>query len=78
MFAKEDYVSYETAKILKEKGFDELTSGFYGSNRGLCSGTSLLYNSINKEVNFVDDSFRVVFESCIAAPTLYEAQKWLR
>ena len=30
----EDYVSFETAKLLKEKGFDEYTFGYY-SNDGL-------------------------------------------
>lgn len=79
MFIQEDYVSLETAKILKEKGFDEPTAGFYGSKRGLCIGGSLLYNSINNRVNFVNDLLKVQFEDVIAAaPTLYEAQKWIR
>lgn len=79
MFTEEDYVSLETAKLLKEKGFDESTAGFYGSKRGLCVETPLLYNSIINRVNFVNDLLKVEFEDVIAAaPTLYEAQKWLR
>lgn len=75
MFTEEDYVSLETAKLLKEKGFDESTAGFYGSKRGLCVETPLLYNSINNRVNFVNDLLKVEFEDVIAAaPTLYEAQ----
>ena len=33
----EDYVSFETAKLLKEKGFDEYTISYYDKNekRGL-------------------------------------------
>lgn len=42
MFTSGDYVSLETAKLLKEKGFDESTAGFYGGERGLCIGSSLL------------------------------------
>lgn len=79
MFTKEDYVSLETAKMLKEKGFDETTAGFYGSKRGLSIGNSLLYNSVIYKINFVNDLHKVQFEDVIAAaPTLYEAQKWLR
>ena len=75
---KEDYVSLEVAKLLKEKGFDEFTDSFYGDIRGLQKGSNLLYNTINKITNFVDDKLKVKKENCIAAPTLYEAAKWLR
>lgn len=75
---KEDYVSLDVAKLLKEKGFDEFTDSFYGDIRGLQKGSNLLYNTINKITIFVDDKLKVKKENCIAAPTLYEAQKWIR
>lgn len=78
MFTENDYVSLETAKLLKEKGFDESTIGFYSGERGLCIGNSLLYNTLNKRVNFVNDLLKVQSEDVIAAaPSLYEAQKWI-
>lgn len=78
MFTGVDYVSFETAKLLKEKGFDEFTVGFYGSKRGLYIGSSSLYNSINNRVTFANNLHKVQYEDVIAAaPTLYEAQMWL-
>lgn len=62
----EDYVSFETAKLLKEKGFDE---------RGLC-----VYTVDNKELivfgDWVENS--CLLPHLIAAPTLQMAMKWLR
>jgi hypothetical protein len=60
----EDYVSFEVAKLLKEKGFDEDTIGVYhkdGTFRLLCLNT---WNS--------------KFVTPISAPTLQMAMKWLR
>lgn len=69
---KEDYVSFETAKLLKEKGFDESTSMVYMSYGDLCklhrydSIRNSNYNDITKEY----------YE--YTAPTLQMATKWLR
>ena len=65
----EDYVSYETAKLLKEKGFDE--------------GCSFVVNIISKGVMPVSwpttNSDIEDEEAClIALPTLQMAMKWLR
>ena len=75
----EDYVSFETAKLLKEKGFDETCRTFY--------------KSWNNEINLCDCNSSHCFEYCnnsmlenyndkdelnIAAPTLQMAMKWLR
>ena len=60
----EDYVSFEIAKLLKEKGFDEATMGIYykdGTFKLLCLNT---WNS--------------KFVTPISAPTLQMAMKWLR
>ena len=59
---KEDYVSYETAKLLKEKGFDgrcHMSIGKYKQEEVLVKGAEW------------DDSF-------ILCPTLQMAMKWLR
>lgn len=60
----EDYVSFETAKLLKEKGFDETVRCFY---------------DIRTEI-FCDDCVKTKnsYTESIAAPTLQRAMKWLR
>lgn len=61
----EDYVSFETAKLLKEKGFDEVCIGFYTPQKEL-------HFTLLEETNsmWLDDS--------ISAPTLQMAMKWIR
>ena len=63
----EDYVSFETAKLLKEKGFDELCSCFYHIN-GFKTDAGL-YSNRNSQFDF---------RNKIACPTLQMAMKWLR
>lgn len=64
----EDYVSFETAKVLKEKGFDVVTEKCYIlDNSGLCAVTvGQLFNG------------KPQGKYEIAAPTLQMAMKWLR
>ena len=61
----EDYVSFEIAKLLKEKGFDEACIGFYTPQKEL-------HFTLLEETNsmWLDDS--------ISAPTLQMAMKWIR
>ena len=79
----EDYVSFETAKLLKEKGFDEICSAiwrywedgigepyFIASLSYECDYT-YCYNSMLKKSE--SDG-----EIDIACPTLQMAMKWLR
>jgi hypothetical protein len=72
----EDYVSYETAKLLKEKGFDELCPTFYEidePNSGPKYSEKLgwfLHNSYD----YSDRHGKMI----ISAPTLQMAMKWLR
>ena len=61
----EDYVSFEVAKLLKEKGFRWGCQAFYTSDREL----------ILSPVHTINDEME---DSDIACPTLYMAQKWLR
>lgn len=59
----EDYVSFETAKLLKEKGFDYPTLRYYYDEDG-----DLLFSAWR-----VDDG-----KNEFVAPTLQMAMKWLR
>ena len=68
----EDYVSFEIAKLLKEKGFDESTSMVYMSYDHLCKLDR--YDSIrNSNYNDITKNY---FE--YTAPTLQMAMAWLR
>lgn len=68
----EDYVSFETAKLLKEKGFDESTSMVYMPYGDLCKLHR--YDSIrNSNYNDITKNY---FE--YTAPTIQMAMKWLR
>ena len=62
----EDYVSFETANLLKEKGFDE---------RGLCVYT-IEDQSFHVFGDWVENS--CLMGHLISAPTLQMAMKWLR
>lgn len=69
---KEAYVSFETAKLLKEKGFDENTMMVYMSYGDLCKCNR--YDSIrNSNYNDITKNY---FEC--TAPTHQMAMKWLR
>ena len=58
----EDYVSFEVAKLLKEKGFREICNKCYGIE------SKKFFSSIRSN----DD------DTMYAAPTLQMAMKWLR
>ena len=61
----EDYVSFEIAKLLKEKGFDEIKCNTcYKWNGNFCNN--------RKSMSGIDN------EICYQAPTLQMAMKWLR
>ena len=62
---REDYVSFELAKLLKEKGFDEGCDKFYPINGGEVEELTL------DELNYHRSEF-------IKAPTHQMAMKWLR
>ena len=76
----EDYVSFETAKLLKEKGFDEPCRFIYDAGY-FCSIASrdcrwnegygeLIEELPNSEFSGIDNR--------VSAPTLQMAMKWLR
>ena len=66
----EDYVSFETAKLLKEKGFNESTpvNYFVGDDkpRGCAVGEMIYHKRLEEDTHL------------IACPTLQMAMKWLR
>lgn len=67
----EDYVSFEIAKLLKEKGFDEPCECLYdieNNDVSIVNGWMNTSNSELEEREFV----------CYSAPTIQMAMKWLR
>lgn len=69
MIIIEDYVSFETAKLLKEKGFDIYVRSYYEKNE---YKTKEEFSTNNALWNWSISSFRY------SAPTLQMAMKWLR
>lgn len=68
----EDFVSFETAKLLKEKGFNERLLTFYITDETKKEGYFQL-------MAFTDDKIdNNHSDYCYLAPTLQMAMKWLR
>lgn len=63
---KEDYVSLEVAKLLKEKGYNELCNSSYFLHDG-----NWIFQYGNNQNKLNDENW-------LSTPTLYDAQKWLR
>lgn len=61
----EDYVSFEIAKLLKEKGFNEYCYGYYYTSKYITHG-----DFKQKNLELFLDSY--------SAPTIQMAMKWLR
>ena len=69
----EDYVSFETAKLLKEKGFDSACKVWYSEYTSQFGGekyTSIEFDNHNK--------FNENYKFICYAPTLQMVMKWLR
>ena len=64
MLNEEDYISFDTAKMLKNKGFDEFCRYTYMENENSVGITVSTNSKLPKEV--------------YSMPTLWEAQKYLR
>ena len=81
MLTKKDYCDYDTCVALKELGYKVPTSAFYTPN-----DTTLYFISNPLRGGFVIDCFYshnslredAVSADWIDAPTMWEAQKWLR
>jgi len=70
----EDYVSFETAKLLKEKGLDEYGMYFYTLKDEGREG----YKSNKRLGEFAHNSHPELKERAVSCPTLQMAMKWLR
>ena len=76
----EDYVSFDTAKLLKEKGFDEYCKSVYHVG-SVCSVASLGYHNNEGYGELIEEKQNSDFgkyDNAISAPTLQMAMKWLR
>ena len=62
----EDYVIFNIAKLLKEKGFNEYTYAYYLPNASFYLSP--------REI----DNKNLYAQGCVSAPTLQMAMKWLR
>lgn len=72
---EEDYVSFETAKLLKEKGFDEITFTWYTGKGKFCVGKN---NFDDYHMNHFSNMAVARDKNKCSAPTLQLAMKWLR
>ena len=75
----EDYVSFETAKLLKEKGFNEPCRLYYDKYHGcvpIFVEDSKLTEYGYKEL--VRNDQNSISDFIASAPSLYVAMKWLR
>lgn len=81
MLTEKDYCDYETCVALKELGYKVPTSAYYMPNYN-----QLIFVSNPCRGGYVIDCFRshnsfpkdVMTSTYIDAPTMWEAQKWLR
>ena len=81
MLTKEDYCDYDTCVALKELGYKVPTSAYYMPNN-----TQLIFVSNPFRGGYLIDCFHshnslredVMTHDFIDAPTMWEAQKWLR
>lgn len=75
----EDYISFKIAKLLKEKGFDEICRAFWKEWNGeinLCDCNS--FHTFEYCHNTMLERYNDNEETNIAAPTLQMVMKWLR
>lgn len=71
----EDYVSFETAKLLKEKGFNEPTNEFFDGQK-ICGGIPDFGECCWNEDPFVRMGFPKF--KTFAKPPIAKVMKWLR
>lgn len=71
---KEDYVSFEVAKLLREKGFDLKCNHYWWQHNNETRLDSEGFRFTKEWLEVNNDCYEGVW----LAPTLYEAAKWLR
>lgn len=70
----EDYVSFDTSKLLKEKGFDWMCNGYYNKD----DEVSEPYYGDGEGADNWNNQAPSVRDLWFSAPTLQMAMKWLR
>ena len=75
---EEAYISFDTAKLAKEKGFDEPCLRFYSLNYDVHNSLLGLDNKANYISNSKWDSLRCDITNNISAPTQSLLARWLR
>ncbi len=77
----EDYVSFELAKLLKEKGFDEVCRAWYFGEDRVNNGTLIPKDKLL----FVSDNYYgakrnswIGYPNAVTAPTIQMVIKWLQ
>ena len=80
MLTEKDYCDYETCVALKELGFRERCVAYYDTadNVGLLYNTQWTCDVIPCQYCDLLESRNSATEYEVDAPTLYDAQKWLR
>lgn len=74
---KEDYVSFEVAELLKNKGFDEYCRAIYAEGETEIEITDEYWRNTDSDIREIDDEDDDSFVF-ITAPTIQMAMKWLR
>lgn len=72
----EDYVTFEQAVKLKELGFDWECNHYYQDNDQSLHPN--FYENFNKHSKLITDDEKLIKVTLYSAPTLSQAQKWLR
>ena len=70
----EDYVSFETAKLLKEKGFNSISFHCYEEKET----NDILFVILSAPLSNSDLDNTIEPHKCYSAPTLQMAMKWFR
>lgn len=86
MYNKEPVVSFETAKLAKIKGFEGPISTFGGNHyynyAGELDGDVVeqlkMFFRLRREGHSKEDAWKLNTYQNVAAPTLFELQRWLR
>lgn len=75
----ENYVSFETAKLLKEEGFDEPCEHYYAISTSLGKEyVGILYTDEPLHNSEINEDNKMLMGWVCTAPTLQMAMKWLR
>lgn len=71
----EDYVSFETAKLLKEKGFREITNRYYNAQYDQIRTVS---DTFMMDWNDEEYMRSITMPGSVSIPTIQMAMNWLR